>query len=116
MKHIYRYWRELRSKKEGYSVAEITFYFEASDDFDTVHYGKERKTLQAAINDAKRFFKKNEDKGYNYSIYANAILTDYYDDGTMVRKPDNDCARLGTLDPDGEYFDMCEPVDWMDKA
>lgn len=114
MKHIYRYWKECRPNgKEGYSVAEVTFNFEASNDFDTVEYGKERKTLKATINDAKRYLKKNEDKEYYYSIYAYAKLSDYYDDGTLIRT-DEDSARIGTLDVNGEYFDLCESHEWLD--
>lgn len=115
MKKIYRYWTGGpvgQPAREGYSVADIIFTAAACKDFDTVWYGKERKTLNAAINDAKRYSKKNPD--VFFSIYANATLTDYFDDGTMSGKPWEDCARIGTLDECGEYFDMCEPVDWLD--
>lgn len=111
MRNIYRYWRD-GNGREGYSVAEIVFTAESYNDFDTVWYGKERKTLQAAINDAKRYYKKHPD--LYFSIYANAKIQDLYDDGTPQCKPWEDCARIGTLDIDGEYFDMCEPVDWLD--
>lgn len=121
MKHIYSYWKEVSTKnhteKEGYSVADITFHFDACDESgNDLIFGKDRKTLKAAINDAKRFFKKrNNDTDY-YGIYANAVLTDYYDDGSVARKPSEDCARIGSLDPNGQYFDMCEDVDWLEEA
>lgn len=98
----------------GYSVADITFHFDACDEIGRdLIIGNDRKTLRAAINDAKRFAKKrNNDTDY-YSIYANAIITRYYDDGSIAGKPDEDCARIGSMDPDGEYFDLCEQVDWL---
>lgn len=121
MKHVYRYWYEERkegTRRDGYSVADIYFQANAIVEENGYHvkdwYGKERKTLKAAINDAKRFYKKYPEA--YFSIYAYATLTDYYEDGTLVRKPDNDCARIGSIIHDGEYFDLCESVDWLEEA
>lgn len=103
----------MKSGKTGYSVADIEFYAEnfISETGDTTWYGKHRKTLNAAINDGKRYFAKHPDEYVNF--YASATLIDYYDDGTPASKPDTDCARLGTLDETGEYFDLCESVNWL---
>lgn len=110
MRHIYQHWREHGTGKTGYSVADIIYTADASNDFDTEWYSKERKTLQAAINDAKRYYKKNPDA--YFGIYAKATLTDYYDDGTKRYRSFEEEARIGTLH-DGEFFDLCEPVDWL---
>lgn len=113
MKHIYRYWIEKPSNKEGYSVAEITYHAESHFDGDgkiEEVFGKERKTLKAAINDGKKFYEKNPDA--LVSIYAFATLTSYYDDGTEESRPDTDCARIGSIH-NGEYFDLHEQHDWL---
>lgn len=109
MKRVYSYWTT--GKRNGYSEAEITFSFDSIDDNEREEFGKERKSLNAAINDAKRAFRKNPDA--YYSIYAHAILTDYYEDGTIAHKPYDDCARIGSINHNGEYFDLCESVEWL---
>lgn len=114
MKHIFRHWEELSSKRKGYSEADITFSFDTVDDVGNEYYGRKRKTLQAAINDAKRYFKTHRD--WYYSIYAHATLREFYQDDTQAYKTVYDCARLGSLTLDGEYFDLCESVDWLKKA
>lgn len=114
MKHVYSYWIEGKTQKQCYSVADITFSYDAYDKTGRyLAFGNRRKSLQAAINDAKRFFKKRNNNTDCYSIYAHAILTDFYDDGTIVRKPEEDCAIIGSLDSRGQYSDSCEPVDWL---
>lgn len=115
MKHIYSYWEAFPSKREGYSVAVITFDFDAIDEKGNEHFGKSRNTLKEAINDAKRYFKTHSDS--YFSIYAHAILTDYYtDSGEKVRKPEEDCIRIGSLTPFGDYLDLCESADWLEEA
>ena len=110
MRKVYQYWTS--NKGDGYSEAVITFCFDSIDDNGHEVYGKDRQTLQAAINDAKKQFKKTPDA--NFSLYANAELTDYYDDGTVDGKTERDCIRIGSIDPNGNYFDLCESADWLD--
>lgn len=117
MTNVFSYWTETRKgvERNGYSVAEITFHFEALLDEEgraDENFGKDRKTLSAAINDAQKFFKKHHEDNYYYGIYAEAEITDYYEDGTAIRV-ERDGARIGTLSEDGSYFDLCEPVDWL---
>lgn len=110
MRKVYQYWTS--DKGDGYSEAVITYSFDSIDDDGKEIYGEERKTLKAAINDAKKAFKKHKDA--YFSIYAHAELTDYYNDGTICFGTETDCARIGSLTPDGEYFDLCEGRDWLD--
>lgn len=114
MEKIYNHWRTLACDgpiRNGYSVADITYSFDAIDDDNKEYYGKKRKTLKAAINDAKQCFKNHQDA--YFSIYAHAILKEFYEDGTQYGKTDKDCARIGSLDSFGEYFDLCESVEWL---
>ena len=113
MKKIFEYWKEGKSGREGYTIAEIEFAAEnfISETGDTTWYGEKRKTLRAAINDGKRYFAKHPNE--YIIVYAWAKITPYYNDGTQRHKSYDDCVSLGSIDPNGNYFDFCTPVDWM---
>lgn len=109
---VYETWNAADGSFSGYSVAVVTYKFSAVDGDLDLEFGKERKTLQAAINDGKSFFKKRGG-GYRIEISAHADLYKFYDDGTQYGDMREEICFLGLIDDNGEYFKMYNNAEWL---
>lgn len=110
--NVYQTWKAIDGSFSGYSVAMVYYQFNASKDGFDVECGNERNTLKAAINDGKRFFKKNG-VGYRIEVNAHADLYDYFDNGAQRGDLKEDTCFLGLIDENGEYFKMYNSAEWL---
>lgn len=112
MKKIYRRWHEQNTGKKGYSFAEVTYRIEVViGDYTREIYGRDRAKLCTAINDGKKAFEKYGSSA-DINVYAFALLSEHYDDGTQAYNTMSDCVRVGAIQF-GEYFDLCESAEWL---
>lgn len=107
MRKKYKQFIEHATGRTGYCVADVTY---EAEEHEQELRGKSRATLNAAINDGKRFY--NNNASADVDIYANATLTQYYDGGEQKFRPIYECVRVGYI-RNGEYVPSLERAEWL---